>query len=552
MKLFVQMFHAIDSTTKTNSKIDAMVDYLQQAECEDAAWAVFFLCGYRLRQLVPNKLLSAWAIEIAQIPEWLFLESYSAVGDLAETLALLVPSGYHTLDFGLATFVQSRLLPLRTMSESQQRDSVIEIWREAPMDVRFVVMKLITGAFRVGVSKRMVTKAISLYCGVEPDLIAHRLMGQWEPSAEFFASLISREPGSALSSRPYPFCLATPVVEVLGEMEHANAEGKENEQCPMSSTLGNASDYVAEWKWDGIRGQIVRRQGEVYLWSRGEELMENRWPEIESSAMALPNGSVLDGEILAWHPSGCVMPFSQLQKRINRKSISKKLLHDVPVVFQAFDVLEIEGQDVRPLPWTHRRELLENMLNACCVDRIIPTTIFHRARWQELEEIRKGSREAGAEGLMIKRRDAPYGTGRTRGNWWKWKLQPYSIDAVLIYAQHGHGKRAGLFTDYTFAVWNNDQLVPFAKAYSGLDDREICEVDRFIRNHTREAFGPVRSVAPVLVMELAFEGLQKSNRHKCGIAVRFPRILRWRRDKRPEDANTLNDLMALIPANPID
>ncbi|MFG0264087.1 MAG: ATP-dependent DNA ligase [Rhodopirellula sp. JB055] len=554
---FAQLYNTLDSTTKTNEKIAAMSAYFGEAEGLDAAWAIHFLSGNKLRQLVPSKILRVWAAEQAGIPDWLFDESYHAVGDLAETLALVVPEGDVQLrsEFGsrlssdechegfenggetsaanqsLADWVTQRLLPLRAMDENEQRSAILSIWRQTTVQVRFVVMKLITGSFRVGVSKRLVTRAIADRFDIPADVIAHRLMGNWQPSVEFFQRLIDPDTNDTRLSQPYPFCLAHAI---------------DNEQGP--EPLGEASDYVAEWKWDGIRGQVIRREGETFVWSRGEDLMENRWPEIETAAACLPNGTVLDGEILASRGDGNVLPFAALQRRIGRKTVGKKLLSEVPVVFHAFDLLEENGRDLRSLPFKDRRERLEDLLRSIEHPHLCATKLIAGDSWDAWRTIRESSRQQHAEGLMLKHKQSVYDTGRVRGTWWKWKVQPYTIDAVLIYAQKGHGRRASLYTDYTFALWDDEKLVPFAKAYSGLTDAEIRKVDRFVRAHTKESFGPVRSVSPELVMELAFEGLQRSSRHKSGIATRFPRIQRWRHDKQAADANHLSELLELLPA----
>lgn len=527
---FAKLYQSLDSTTKTNEKIAAMVDYFRIAPPADAAWATYFLSGNKLRQLVPTKLLRQWAAQRASIPTWLFEESYHSVGDLAETLALIVPPGKITDDLSLTCWITERLMPMKKMSEDEQQTAVIDIWDQTPTAMRFVIMKLITGAFRVGVSKRLVTRAIAECSGISADVISHRLMGDWEPTAEFFRSLIDPDVRDTQASQPYPFCLAHPIDLETGP-----------------SVLGDAAEYVAEWKWDGIRGQVIRRDNQTFVWSRGEELMERRWPEVESAAESLPNGTVLDGEILASLGAGQVLPFAQLQRRVGRKTVGKKLLREVPVIFHAFDLLEHRGQDIRSRSFDERRSRLKDLLGEVQHPHLQLTQLIEGDSWQAWSATRELSREQNAEGLMLKRREAPYDVGRVRGTWWKWKVAPYTIDAVVIYAQKGHGKRASLYTDYTFAVWDADRLVPVAKAYSGLSDAEIRKVDRFVRQNTKESFGPVRSVAPELVMELAFEGLQRSSRHKSGIATRFPRIRRWRHDKRPDDANTLGDLMELLP-----
>ena len=534
MKRFANLYNALDSTTKTNEKLAAMKAYFDQADASDAAWATYFLAGNKLRQVVPTKLLRQWAAEAADIPPWLFEESYHSVGDLAETLSLIVPPGESDTDESLSVWIAERIQPLKKMDESQQREAVESIWRDTDASTRLVVMKLITGAFRVGVSKRLVTRGIAMHSDIPADVIAHRLMGDWKPTPEFFAQVIDPETTDTLVSQPYPFCLAHPIDNDIGP-----------------EPLGDANDYVAEWKWDGIRGQVIRRRGQTFIWSRGEDLMEGRWPEIEAAAEWLPDGTVLDGEILASLPDGTVLPFASLQRRIGRKTIGKKLLAEVPVIFHAFDVLEHDGNDMRERPFVDRRDTLENLLGGIDHAHLRVTEPIDGDSWDDWAKVRERSREVNAEGLMLKRRDSVYDVGRVRGTWWKWKVNPYTVDAVLIYAQKGHGKRASLFTDYTFALWRGNELVPFAKAYSGLDDAEIRKVDRFVRTNTKEAFGPVRSVTPTLVMELAFEGLQRSTRHKSGVATRFPRILRWRHDKKPEDANTLDELLALLPAEAV-
>lgn len=529
MQHFANLFSQLDSTTKTSTKIAALADYFGSAPPQDAAWAIYFLSGNRPKRLLPSKLLRQWAAEAASITDWLFDESYDAVGDLAETISLVVPPGGKTDDASLAQWILNRLEPLAKMPFEEQRDAIREIWELTEGTTRFVVMKLITGAFRVGVSERLVVRGLAEATSVPADVLAHRLMGKWKPSADFYLRLIDPDATDTQVSQPYPFCLA-----------HAIDDSVSIE------AIGAPSDFLVEWKWDGIRGQVIRRAGQTFIWSRGEELMENRWPEIEADARFLPDGTVLDGEILAEQDGGVLLPFAQLQRRIQRKTVGKKLLSEVPVMFRAFDLLEHEGQDIRSLPLSQRRATLEQVLDAAGTSTIKPTEVLKCDQWSEYARLRASCREQFSEGLMLKRHDSAYDVGRVRGTWWKWKIEPYTIDAVLIYAQRGHGKRASLYTDYTFALWDQGTLVPFAKAYSGLDDAEIRKVDAFIRNHTLEKFGPVRSVTPELVMELAFEGLQISTRHKSGVAVRFPRIVRWRHDKRVEDANQLADLKALV------
>ncbi len=530
MRRFAALYDAIDRTTATSAKVAALVAYLRVAPPDDAAWAVSFLLGRRPKRTVRAPDVRRWAAEEAAIPDWLFEECYAQVGDLAETIALLIPESGAAEDRPLRWWVETQLLALPTLEPQQQRDTLAAAWSALDGSARFVFNKLLTGAFRVGVSDGLVVRALAEVSGVAKETIAHRLMGQWEPSPEWFTQLIGMETTDADWSRPYPFLLAYPL------------DGEPD-------TLGDIAEWSAEWKWDGIRAQLVRRRGRTLLWSRGEELLAGRFPEIEAAAEWLPDGTVLDGELLAWRDNR-PLPFTELQRRINRKTVGKKLLSDVPCHLLVYDCLEAAGVDVRTNSLEDRRASAQQLLSALPAGAPIGASpVLSADSWEALRDARTQSREAVAEGLMLKRRASTYGVGRKVGDWYKWKVAPLTVDAVLVYAQAGHGRRAGLFTDYTFAVWDGDALVPFAKAYSGLSDAEIREVDRFVRQHTLEKFGPVRTVQPELVFELAFEGIQLSTRHKSGIAVRFPRIARWRKDKRVREADTLTSVRALLASN---
>lgn len=533
MRLFTELYVALDQTNKTNEKVEAMRSYFAEARPADAAWALYFLSGRKPRQIVPSKRLREWALELSGIPEWLFAESRDTVGDSAETMALLLPNHGEIDDTPLSVLVGEQLLPLRGADELVQKDAVTNAWSKMNFSQRLVYNKLITGAFRVGVSQLLVVRALSKLSELATDIIAHRLMGTWEPSAGFFEELLEPSLGSDETpvSRPYPFHLAHQIDFATGE-------------------LGKLTDWQAEWKWDGIRAQVVKRQDEVFIWSRGEELITDRFPEIKTAAESLANGTVIDGEILPWLDER-VLPFTELQRRIGRINLTPKILTEVPVVIQCYDLLEFEARDIRSFDFKTRRDLLEktvNQLPAESAEIIRVTEPVTAASWTDLEAVRATSRSLGVEGFMLKRRASPYRVGRHRGDWWKWKVDPLTVDAVLIYAQKGSGKRSNLYTDYTFAVWKGDELVPFAKAYSGLTDAEIRKVDRFVRDNTIESFGPVRSVKPELVFELAFEALQVSKRHKSGVAVRFPRIARWREDKRIEDADSLETIHEMLNA----
>jgi DNA ligase-1 len=526
MKAFANLYATLDETTKTTVKVAALVAYFRTADPADAAWAVYFLSGQKLKQIIPSKLLRQWSAELANVSDWLFEECYHAVGDLAETIALLLPPPQASSPHPLRHWVEDRLLPLRDLPAERQRIALEQAWRELDAGQRFVWNKLITGAFRVGVSQQLVTNALAQVAGCPPAALAHRLMGTWTPTPAFYAQLLGQNTSDADASRPYPFCLAHPL------------EGEPD-------NLGTLAEWSAEWKWDGIRAQLVRRAGQTFVWSRGEELVTERFPELAELGGTLPDGTVLDGEILPWR-AGQVRPFAELQKRIGRKVLSAGILAEVPVVLLAYDLLEHQGHDLRAQPLDERRAHLRQIVTAAQHPRLLPAQLVPATTWDDWRAARQTSRARQVEGLMLKRRNSPYRVGRVRGDWWKWKVAPLTIDAVLIYAQRGSGKRASLYTDYTFGVWHAGELVPIAKAYSGLTEAEIARVDEFVKRNTREKFGPVRTVTPELVFELAFEGIQRSPRHKSGLAVRFPRIVRWRTDKSPTQADTLAQVQALL------
>jgi DNA ligase 1 len=524
MKAFAELYAALDRTTKTNEKVAALRRYLEQARPEDAAWAVSFLLGRRPKRLLESRKLAQWAVEEAGVPDWLFGECYQAVGDGAETIALLLPPAQASSPLPLHYWVEERLLPMREADDETRRLWLVEAWREMDDGQRFAWNKLLTGEFRVGVSQNLVVRAVAEASGIAPEAMAHRLMGEWQPTPEFWNQLVAPDTRDADASRPYPFCLAHPLEVDVEE-------------------LGDRAGWQIEWKWDGIRAQLIRRQWRTYLWSRGEELITDRFPELEALGAQLPEGTVIDGEVLPWK-NDAPLPFAQMQRRIGRKVLGQKILSEVPVVLIAYDLLELNGQDIREQPLELRRAHLESI--APPQSALVLSPVVRGAAWEDLRTLRLESRERKVEGFMLKRLGSPYRVGRKRGDWWKWKIDPYSVDAVLIYAQPGNGRRASLFTDYTFGVWDEGKLVPFAKAYSGLSDQEIREVDAWVRRNTIETFGPVHAVKPELVFELAFEGIQQSSRHRSGIAVRFPRMARWRQDKKAEEADTIETIRAMI------
>ncbi|MDB6171430.1 MAG: ATP-dependent ligase [Chthoniobacteraceae bacterium] len=557
MRRFTRLFVALDETNRTNEKVAALESYFREANPRDAAWALHFLSGRKLPRTVTSTALRNWAAEAAGLPSWLVEECHDAVGDLAETAALLLPDTPSTIDLPLHELIENRLLPMRDAPETMRKEMLLRTWSELDAKERLVWNKLITGSFRVGVAQTLVVRALASVAGVEQAIMAHRFTGRWQPTADDFNHILNPNPEAGGEvARPYPFFLASPLE---GNLE----------------ALGPLSDWQAEWKWDGIRAQLIRRQGEVLVWSRGDEMITESFPEIAEAGRAFPDGTVLDGEILAWQGE-LPEPFSRLQRRLGRKVVSRKMRGDVPVVFLAYDLLEWKGEDWRARTLEERRRQLESALDDALhrpveiagkpltaigetfdlfeLEHFSPipalplrlSAVLTPDSWESLLPMQHESRVRGVEGIMFKRRSSPYGVGRQRGDWWKWKIDPFVMDAVLINAQLGHGRRASLYTDYTFAIWHENKLIPVAKAYSGLSDAEILEVDAFVRANTTDKFGPIRAVKPELVFELAFEAVQESTRHKAGIAVRFPRMSRWRHDKKAADADTLENLRALL------
>jgi len=561
MKAFAELYAELDATTSSNAKLAAMQAYFAQAAPEDAAWAVYFLSGGRPRQLVPVRILRELAVAVSGLEPWLFEESYQAVGDLAETISLVLPENSHSSEAGLAEWIEEKLLPLRGETPEYLARQLPMLWAQLDRPSLMLCIKLITGSFRVGVSKLLVTRALASMAGLDSKRVAQRLVGYTDlsnrPNAASYLKLIAPESADEHAQRggqPYRFFLAHALSQPVEEFE---------------ALLGPASDWQVEWKWDGIRAQVVKRDGKLWVWSRGEELVTERFPEFDVLVHGLPDGTVIDGEIVVWkstHPTTedafdphsdeppAVQPFALLQQRIGRKTLDKKILEEVPVVVLAYDLLEWQGEDWRNQPQVKRRAQLEEVIARCNSPVLLPSPVLTGEDWFDLGRQREASRKLGVEGMMLKARDSLYGVGRTKdmGVWWKWKVDPFSVDAVLIYAQRGHGRRASLYSDYTFAVWDGPpessqrSLVPFAKAYSGLTDEEMRQVDSIVRKTTVEKFGPVSSVKPSLVFELGFEGIALSRRHKSGIAVRFPRMLRWRKDKTVEEADSLATLQDLL------
>ena len=526
MKQFAKLFEALDQSTKTNDKVNALAHYFSLVTDSDKLWTIALLSHKRPKRTVPVRAMAEWAAEISGLPDWLFRESYHIVGDFAEAVALTLPPPQKNSEHSLTHWIQY-IQALKTETDAFKKEAIISAWDQLNYSERFVFNKLITGGFRMGVSQKLMTKALSKYTGIDENVLSHKIMGDWSPENTTFELQILSESVFDDLSKPYPFYLAYALDKTFVD-------------------LGDLSEWQVERKWDGIRGQLIKREGRIFVWSRGEDLVTHQYPEFTLLETLLPDGTVLDGEILPVK-EGEVLSFQNLQKRIGRKSVSKNIMKKYPVVLRCYDLLEHRGQDIRSRPLSERRNLLEGLVDLVQQPQILDLSETVKAdSWEELQKLHNQSREHRCEGMMLKLKSSVYKTGRKKGEWWKWKIAPLVIDAVMIYAMRGHGRRANLFSDFTFAVWDGDTLVPFAKAYSGLTDKEFNEITNWVRKNTVERFGPVRAVTPTLVFELAFEGIQKSSRHKSGIALRFPRIKRWRKDKHPKEANKLDDLKDML------
>ncbi len=526
MKRFSQLIQSLEHSNKNNDKINALVSYFDEANNLDKPYVIAMFTSKRPKRPVSTALMKEWAIELSNVPAWLFTESYHTVGDLSETIALILPPPTRLVDKPINQWI-TELGLLNGKTDKEKKNYITNAWDSLDVAERFIFNKLISGNFRVGISNKSLVKAIAKHSNQDSNAVMHSIMGKWQPNEITYEALVEGTHVNTDNSWPYPFCLAYAI-----DTEPEN--------------LGAPGNWQAEWKWDGIRGQVIKRNGELFIWSRGEELVTDQFPELHFLKDELPDGTVLDGEILAVK-DGNILPFNILQQRLNRKTFTKAILDTAPIGFYAYDLMEFEGSDVRNEPLSKRRVWLEDLVSNIATKNIVHISpVIQFTDWDELAEIRETARSINSEGLMLKKVDSAFHAGRKRGDWWKWKINPYTVDAVMIYAQKGSGRRANFYTDYTFAVKDGEKLVTIAKAYSGLTDKEIKEVNSFVNKNAIEKFGPVRTVKPELVFEIAFEGIAESKRHKAGLALRFPRITRWRKDKKMEEINTLEDLKALI------
>lgn len=526
MKQFAELVVTLGTSTKTNEKLQALSDYFATANPQDRVWVIAIFSGRRPKRAVNSTQLFNWCNELVGLPVWLMEESYHTVGDLGETIALLLPESTNTEASHPLHYYLESLIRIEKEEEAIKKEFILTSWFSMTQAERFVFNKLITGSFRIGVSQQLMVNALSKTYKLSSSVIAHRISGNWDPLTTSIEDLLSEDAVQTDHSKPYPFYLAYALEEEV-------------------ATLGEPREWQAEWKWDGIRGQLIKRNNELFVWSRGEELMTEKFPEYHTLLEVLPEGTVLDGEIIP-SQDGKPLPFALLQTRIGRKNVTKKQLQETPITFFSYDLLEYEGRDFRETTLVERRVLLEKIVKEANHPALLLSDVIVFNTWDELTELRKESRNMGSEGIMLKRKESMYQVGRKRGDWWKWKIDPLVIDCVMVYAQKGHGRRSNLYTDYTFAVKDGEKLVTFTKAYSGLTDKEFGQVDAFVKRNSIEKFGPVRTVKPELVFEIAFEGIAASNRHKSGVALRFPRISRWRKDKKADEINTLEDLKQML------
>ncbi|ATI41074.1 ATP-dependent DNA ligase [Pacificitalea manganoxidans] len=527
MRAFARLLDRLSFTPSRNDKLTLIADYLRDTPDPDRGWALAALTGdLDLRSITPSRLRQM--VE-GRIDAELFRLSYDYVGDLAETIALIWPETETDAqrettppDIPLSQVVTR----LQAMGRANVPAEMAQMLDALAPEARFALLKLVTGGLRVGVSAQLAKTALARFGEVELTEIVELWHGLTPPYTDLFAWLTGGEKPVNAARAPFrPVMLSTATdLDQLQALDPA--------------------EHFAEWKWDGIRVQAVAEAGTRRIYSRTGEDISGAFPDLVE---AMEFEGALDGELLVRQGTTGVGSFADLQKRLNRKTVSKALLKSNPAMLRAYDLLVDGGDDIRALPQTARRARLETFLAPLDPARFDLSPLIPFTTWDDVAQARDDLPDPVIEGVMIKRRDTPYLAGRSRGPWFKWKRDPYLIDAILLYAQRGHGKRSGFYSDYTFGVWKGNEIVPVGKAYFGFTDEELKQLDRFIRDNTRERFGPVRSVTPDLVLEIAFEGLNRSPRHKSGVAMRFPRVHRIRWDKPAQEADHLSTLEAMLP-----
>lgn len=523
MQNFIELFKNLDSLNSTNRKLILLKEYFKTEKEENLDFAIYLLSGKKRKKLVSTKLLKELLLKFANLDEWVFEECYAEVGDFAETVNLLLPISYNNL---ANCDLKRDYISLTNITKLEDKiNYILQCWQTYNFYARFLFNKIISGTLRIGVSDGLVIKALSEVFSISPHSCAQILMGNWNPTSTTICSKLKNNNIKPVST-PYPFCLA-------------QTFDKQIEPTKLS-------EWIIEKKYDGIRCQIIKRNNEVYIWSRGEEILNEQFPDLIDAFQALDNGTVIDGELLAYTTNFEIDSFNKLQKRLNKKNPSKKLILEIPCFVIAYDILEFNGKDIRFYPLKERKLILSELCKSKTISLLKISEEYTFKNWDEVVTFKSTCKRNHCEGLMFKKIDEIYVSGKRVNSWIKWKFQPYTLDAILLYAQKGRGKRSGLYTDYSFGLWNNNELVPFAKAYSGLSNKEIHELNQWIKQNTLEKFGTVRLVKPQHVFEIAFEGINISKRHKSGFAVRFPRILRWRKDKLVHEANHIEDLKKLI------
>jgi len=537
---FSELFLNLDSSNSTNNKIEVLKNYFLSNDPIDNSWAIYLLTGKSNKRFISGRYLKNLFSELYEYPVWLIDTCYLKVGDSAEVITLLLKNKSTSrkkvlLNISLNELLSKTIPDLSKLNDEEKNFKIKNMWETLPEDNHLIFNKILTGTFRVGVSIGLITKSISKLINIDEEIISHRLMGNFEPSIDSYEFLINKNINlQELNSKPFPFLLANTIEDKI--FKHS------------------INDFQFEWKYDGIRMQLIKRSGNVSLWTRGQELVNDSFPELVDKMSHIKDDFVLDGELLVWNfKEQIAFDFSLLQKRINRKSPTRSIQIKYPIIFIAYDLLEINGRDIREIKLENRRIELEKYFskwhnktenNISAIFKIC-NLIFPKD-WPDALNYKEKSRENNTEGLIIKKKTSIYSSGRKRGIWWKYKVDPMQLDAVLIYAKGGSGRRAGLYTDYSFALWKDKELIKFASAYSGLTNIEIKELDKWIRKNTIEKFGPVRSLKPEMVFEISFEKIQISKRHKSGIAVRFPRITKWRKDKKINDADSLENAYELM------
>ncbi len=534
MRRFAELIDRLIYTPGRNAKLRLIGDYLRATPDPDRGWALAALTGEIDLPAVKSAAIRAMMEERSDPA--LFRMSRDFVGDTAETVALLWPDPAD--DIGATPTISAIIARLAVLKRGEGPAVLAALLDTMDAEARYALIKLASGGLRVGVSGRLARTAVANAFAVDVETIEEVWHGLAPPYAELFAWAEGRGPLPCIDNQPVfrPFMLAHPLEEP-GAPERAV----------------DLADYAAEWKWDGIRVQLVHAGGETRLYSRGGDDITAAFPDI---ANAFAHDAVLDGELLVrgivqGGEDGGAASFNALQQRLGRKSVSAAMLRDAPAFVRLYDVLVDAGEDVRALPWSERRARLEALMPALDPERFDLSALIEAADFDALATIRAASRDSAIEGVMLKRRDAPYVAGRRAGLWYKWKRDPLTVDCVMLYAQRGSGKRSSFYSDYTFGCWSGDpdaggELLPVGKAYSGFTDEELRWLDKFVRDNSMARFGPVREVAKSLVLEVAFDSVHRSKRHKSGLAMRFPRISRIRRDKPAAEADHVATLLAMV------